>query len=107
MRYWPLELTGLGLPAVREGLIGSKRSILPWGFERVWALPNGSTWLGPTSLALPPSPSARYIIPSGPKAMVPPLWFPAFLPKDTIGRRDAGSTTFGLAADIFHSVTMF
>ena len=32
------------------------------------------------------SPVARYRYPSGPKVIVPPLWFPAFLPNDTISR---------------------
>src|SRR5687767_12822366 len=105
MRYWPLALTGLGLPVVTAGLTASIRSILPMGVVRFWALPPGSMWLSPTSRALPPSPVARYRYPSRPKAMVPPLWLPAVLPKEKTSRREAGSTTVGLAADIFHSAT--
>src|SRR3954452_10413419 len=107
MRYCPLALVGLGLAGLSSGLVGWMRSILPSATPRFCALPPGSTWLGPTSLALPPSPVARYMNPSGPYASVPPLWLPAFLPNERISRREAGSTTFGFAADIFHSVMMF
>src|SRR5687768_2767205 len=103
MRYWPLALTGSVLVGLSDGAIGSKRSILPSGVVKFCALPYGSMWLAPTSFALPPSPSARYMYPSGPNVIVPPLWLPAFLPNEMISRRDAGSTWFGLLDDIFHS----
>src|SRR3954466_2685315 len=107
MRYWPLVLIGSELPAVRDGFSGSIRSIFPSATPRFCALPPGSTWLAPTSLALPPSPVARYRYPSGPYCSVPPLWLLAFLPKDMITRRVDGSTTFGSLDDIFHSVIWF
>jgi hypothetical protein len=105
MRYCPFPLTGLALPVVSEGLTGSNRSIFPNGVVRFCAFPPGSRWLGPTSLELPPSPSARYMNPSGPYAIVPPLWLPAFFPKEMTSRRVVGSITFGLVALTLNSFT--
>ena len=45
--------------------------------------------------------------PSVPKAMVPPLWLPAFLPNEMISRRDPASTSVGLPALMCHSETTF
>jgi hypothetical protein len=49
----------------------SMRSILPSSVESRWPLPM-SPWTSPPP---PPSPNPMYSIPSGPNAMLPPLWF--------------------------------
>src|ERR1051326_6495662 len=102
MRYWPLGLIGSGLEGLRLGLSGSKRNILPSGVLRFCALPPGEMWPVPVSLALPPSPIAKYMYPSGPKVQVPPLWFWAFLPKEMTSRMELESTTLALVLEIFH-----
>src|SRR5687767_15790304 len=96
---------GSALVGLRAGLIGSMRRTLPRALVRSWALPVGATWDAPASLALPPSPGARYMYPSGPKARVPPLWLLALWAIVMTSRRVAGSTRFGLVADILNSLT--
>src|ERR1039458_10802427 len=107
MRYCPLGLIGSGLVGFKAGLSGSNRRNLPSGVLRFWALPPGTMWLAPTSLASPPSPNARYMELSGPKVQVPPLWLLAFLPNEMTSRRELVSTTLALVDEIFHSLMTF